>query len=250
MVLEDLAKLDPSAPPSEDPNVEASTEEKQEELPEEQIDWKVRAEAAEAGLQKLERDLKSEKGRRDLKMEEMASDIGGVNARLNAMGKRMASGETESLPGDFTALDQKEAVGVAEREWDTNYDEALEDLTAALMDGSDLIVSTAVRDDLSEDWKAAVQSRNVNALYKVVSRANREAKTAIQLKAQTTVTETQEAAKAAKKVSDTRHGINDMAISSPSGNGTSDNLTNSERMAKGMKEHQDGSKKSAMFSES
>lgn len=211
--------IDQSASSSADPNVETSTGGKGSSQ-EVEIDWKARAETAEAAGLKLENDLKSEKGRRDLRMEQQADDIGGINARLDALANRTASGETESLPADFAKINQDTASKNSTRNWDVSYKEAEESLGDALLDDNDkTVVDQSIVDELSAAWKEATQNRNIPALYRVVGQANREAKAAIKLQAKETVAETENTAKEAKKVSDAKNGVHNLSVGTPSGIG-------------------------------
>ena len=178
-------------------------------------DWQARAEAAEANTQKLENDLRSERGRRtrDQAFVELADDVGGMKAQLAAIAKRTASGEIESLPEDFAKIDQASAVKGATRHWESNYAEAEQSLAEALMDDdNNVIVSKEVVASIRELWQDARGRQDLHSLYKVVNQANREARLAEKTKVET------EAA-TAKKVSDSKHGIHDLSLPNPAGAG-------------------------------
>jgi signal recognition particle GTPase len=201
----------PLAPPSDDPVESEGSQE---------VDWKARAEAAESLSQKLEGDLRSERGRRDQRMEEMVDDMGAFRAQLSALANRTASGETELLPGDFAKADQDLATKIATREWDNNFEEALQNLGEALTDDDgEVIVSKEVIASLNKEWQEAQTKQDPHALYRVVSKAGKEARSAIKQKADTDLTEADEAAKAAKKASDSKNGVHDLSVGTPSGSG-------------------------------
>lgn len=182
-------------------------------------DWKARYEEAEAGRLKTENALKSERGRlaQAQSMMDLKEDVGGIRARLDAFAKRTATGETESLPGDFSVLDHKEAAeraaSKASADWLSGAAEAEISLAEALLDeDNNLLVSEEVKVSLAAAWQEALQRQDVHELYKVVGRANKEARSAERAKVET------EAA-AAKKVSDTKHGVHDLSLPTPAGTG-------------------------------
>lgn len=212
------------APPSEDSIETLEQPEEKSEDTQEVIDLKVRVETAESGLQKLENDLKAERGRRtrDQLMGEMAADLGGVKAQLTAIAKRTASGETEALTEDFAKIDQASSARQTLRSWESNCQEAEQSLAEAVMDDEDNVLldkETIARLNIS--WQEAQKNHDLHALYRVVSQAGKEARLAEKQKAHEDITKTEEDAKAAKKASDTKHGINDLSIPAPSGIGGS-----------------------------
>ena len=186
-------------------------------------DLQARLEASEASNKKLENDLRSERGQRnkDQAFQELAEDVGGIKAQLAAIANRTASGETESLPADFAEIDQKKAATTATRNWQSNYEEAEQSLADALMDDEDnVLLDKEAISRLSTLWQEAQKKNDLHGLYRVVSQAGREARAVVKQKAQASVTETEEAAKAAKKVSDARNGVHDMSVGTPSGGGS------------------------------
>jgi hypothetical protein len=202
-------------------DLSASPSEKTEDSQE--VDWKARAEAAESNSRKLENDLKSEQGRRtrDQVLTELVENFGGMQAQLTAIANRTASGETDYLPADFAEIDQKKAVATATRNWQGNYEEAERNLADAIMDDEDkVILDKEAIARLSTQWQEAQKNGDVPGLYRVIGQAGKEARLAERQKAQANVTEVEETAKAAKKVSDTKHGNHDLAIGTPSGAGS------------------------------
>ena len=186
-------------------------------------DLQARLEASEASNKKLENDLRSERGQRnkDQAFQELAEDVGGIKAQLAAIANRTASGETESLPADFAEIDQKKAATSANRNWQANYEEAEGYLADAIADeeGNSLLDKEATA-RLSTAWQEAQKKGDVPGLYRVIGQAGREVRALERQKAQADLTETEEAAKAAKKVSDARNGVHDMSVGTPSGGGS------------------------------
>jgi len=190
-------------------------------------DLQAQLEESKANAKKLENDLRSERGQRtkDQAFQELAEDVGGIKARLDAIANRTASGETESLPADFVGIDQKrtqdKAVTTAASNWENGYSEAEASLAEALLDDDDnVLLDKESVAKLSTLWKEAQGKQDINALYRVVGQAIREVKVVEKQKAQADLTETEEAAKAAKKVSDARNGVHDMSVGTPSGGGS------------------------------
>jgi hypothetical protein len=194
-------------------------------------DLKTRLETSEANTKKLENDLRSERGQhtREQAIDELVESVGGMQAQLTAIANRTASGETESLPADFAEINHKKAVTTATRAWEKNYEEAERNLADALMDDEDnvLIDKEAVA-RLSTLWQEAQKNNDLPGLYRVIGQAAREARLAEKQKSQADVTKVEEVAKAAKKVSDTKHGNHDLAIGTPSGIGNGKSRTQVE----------------------
>jgi len=186
-------------------------------------DLKSRLEASEVTTKKLENDLRSERGQRtqNQNFNELVEDVGGIKAQLTAIANRTASGETESLPADFAAIDQKKAAGAANRNWQENYLEAERNLADALMDDEEnVLLDKAAIARLSTQWQEAQKNNDLHGLYRVVGQAGKEARAAEKAKSLVAVTEVEEAAKAAKKVSDVKNGVHNLAISAPSAVGS------------------------------
>ena len=186
-------------------------------------DLQVRLEASEANNKKLENDLRSERGQRtrDQGFNELVEDVGGIKARLDALANRTASGEAESLPADFAEIDQKKAATTATRNWQSNYDEAERNLADALMDDDEnVLLDKPAIARLSTLWQEAQKKNDLHGLYRVIGQAGKEARAAERLKSQANVTEAEETAKAAKKVSDAKNGVHDVSVGIPSGVGS------------------------------
>jgi len=186
-------------------------------------DLKIQLQASEATTKKLENDLRSERGQRtrDPVLTELVENFGGMQAQLTAIANRTASGETESLPADFAEIDQKKAATAATRNWQDNYEEAERNLADALMDDDEnvLLEKDAIA-RLSALWQEAQKQGDVPGLYRVIGQAGKEARAVERQKSQANVTEVEETAKAAKKVSDAKNGVHDLSIGAPSGAGS------------------------------
>ena len=186
-------------------------------------DLQTRLEASEASNKKLANDLNSERGQRtrDQGLNDLVEDVGGIKAQLLALANRTASGETESLPDDFAEIDQKKAVTAATRNWQNNYEEAERNLADALMDDEDnVLLDKEAIARLSAQWQEAQKKGDIHGLYRVVGQAGKEARAVEKQKSKATVAETEEAAKAAKKVADVKNGVHDMSVGTPSGSGS------------------------------
>lgn len=205
-------------------------------------DLKTRLEASESSNKKLENDLRSERGQRtrEQAINELVEDVGGIKAQLTAIANRTASGETESLPADFAAIDQKKAATTADRNWQENYEEAERNLADALMDDEEnMLVDKEGVARLSALWQEAHKKFDLHGLYRVIGQAGKEARLAEKQKSQADVTKTKEEAEAAKKVSDTKHGNHDLAVGTPSGVGSG---VKSRAQVESATRHQDISK--------
>ena len=186
-------------------------------------DLQARLEASEANSKKLENNLRSERGQRtqDQVLNELVENFGGMQAQLTAIANRTASGETESLPADFAEIDQKKAATAATRDWQSNYDEAERNLADACMgDGETVLLDKEAIARLSVLWQDAQKKGDVPGLYRVIGQAGKEARAVERQKAKADVTEVEETAKAAKKVSDTKNGVGDVSVGTPSGVGS------------------------------
>lgn len=190
-------------------------------------DLQVRLEASEANNKKLENDLRSERGQRTQNKDfnELVEDFGGMKAQLTALANRTASGETESLPADFAEIEQKtrdgKAVTTATANWENSYSEAEQSLANALMDDEDnVILDKQSIAKLSASWKEASANHNVDGLYRVVGQAIRETRAVEKQKSQANVTEAEETAKTAKKVSDAKNGVHNISVGAPSSVGS------------------------------
>jgi hypothetical protein len=186
-------------------------------------DLQTRLEASEASNKKLENDLRSERGQRtrEQAINELVEDVGGIKAQLSAIANRTASGEIESLPADFAEIDQKKAVTTATRNWQENYEEAERNLADALMDDDEnVLLDKEAIARLSTLWQEAQKKNDLHGLYRVVGQAGKEARLVERQKSQADVTKTEEDAKSAKKVSDVKNGVHNLAIGTPSGIGS------------------------------
>ena len=73
---------------------------------------------------------------------------------------------------------------------------------------------------LSALWQEAQKKNDLHGLYRVIGQAGKEARAVEKQKSQTDVTEAEETAKAAKKVSDAKNGVHDVSVGAPSGVGS------------------------------
>lgn len=186
-------------------------------------DLQVRLEASEANNKKLENDLRSERGQRTQNKDfnELVEDFGGMKAQLTALANRTASGETESLPADFAEIEEKKAVTTATRNWQTNYEEAERNLADVLMDDEEnVLLDKEAIARLSTSWQEAHKKQDLHGLYRVVGQAGKEARAVEKQKSQANVTEAEETAKTAKKVSDAKNGVHNMSVGAPSSVGS------------------------------
>jgi len=210
--------LEQGQPAPLDPNVEASTG--GQEGTQEAVDWQARAQEALAENEKLENALRSERGRQDGRITEIAEDMGAFRAQLKALANRTASGETESLSQDFAKIDQDSATRQASRNWDNNYKEAEYSLADAIMDDNqNTLLDDDAISDLRVQWQEAQGKGDLHGLYRVVSQAGKMARAVEKQKALANVEQVSEEAKVAQKASNTKHGVHDLSISTPSGIG-------------------------------
>lgn len=185
-------------------------------------DLQARLDKSEAKSKKLENDLRSERGQRNREqsLNELVEDVGGIKAQLAAIANRTATGEIESLPADFAEIDQKKAATTATRNWQSNYEEAEQNLADALMDDEDnVLLDKEAIARLSTLWQEAQSNHDLHGLYRVIGQAGKEAKLAERQKAQADVAKAKEDAQTAKKVSDSKNGVHDVSVGSPTGIG-------------------------------
>lgn len=233
--------------------VEASSSDSQvetTEVKEPEVDWKARFDEESAARQKVENDLRAERGRRtrDQAFQELTEDVGGLKQLVTAIANRTASGEQEALVEDISAINKQTEAQQTSRAWTVNYSEAEASLADVLMgEDNTLLISQDDVSALTPLWQEARQKQDLHGLYRVVSQAGKMVRAAERARAREEVKKVEADAQAHKKESDAKHGINDLSISPPAGVGAADNLSPSERIEKGLKEHRDGTKPSAVF---
>jgi len=232
--------------PDEQTSKEAPSEKQ---AKQEEVNWKDRFEESESARRKVENDLKAEQGRRRQaqSFQDLQEDMGGVKALLTAIANRTASGETEALAQDVATITEQARQMAGTRTWEANYSEAERNLGEVLLDENNkVVISENDVSVLAPLWQDARARQDLHGLYRVVSQASRLVRATERAKAQVAVKETEAAAQARKKASDAKAGIHDLSIGSPAG-GLSPNLTPEERIAKGIREHREGIKKSPVF---
>lgn len=202
---------------------------------EESIDWKARAEEAEASNTKLVNENKSLSGRaRAERIDELVTMVrdgtdqtAALTKTVNAFAVRTARGETEEIPGDLARINAESADARAITQYETGYSRLEANLFEAFRDDDGAITVDVDSPDvvtLTGKWTAAKGKRDLMALSDLVTDAHKLVRRLERVKATASTETAREEEKTIAKATSAKAGVNNLSIEKPaagSGSGMS-----------------------------
>ncbi len=237
---------------------EITTETPAEESTEEQVDWKARAEEAEASNTKLVNENKSLTGRARAErtdelisiVRENADETAALTKTVNAFAVRTARGETEELPGDLAKIHSEAEQARVKTQFENGYAQLEANLFDAFREtdeNGDVIPGGALTVDtddpgvlaITTKWTAAKGKQDFLTLVNLINDAHKYVKRRDRITSRTETTAAREEEKATAKTASAKAGVNNLSIPGPSaGSGTgmswdqAQNITNVKDISK------------------
>ena len=152
----------------------------------EEVDWQVRAEAAEAANKKLENELKSQQGR-NRRTDDVQHQLSSIGDRLStiesanqAVLRAFSSGDTDDLPNELSTIQAQARQTSANRSYEARYADLSEELREAVQDDEgnpilDLYEAPEL-ESIRQEWVTAHRNKDTGALATALAKAHRVAR--------------------------------------------------------------------------
>ena len=188
--------------------------------PQEEPDYKVKTEALEAQVSKLQNDLKSREGQRrresdrDEELSGIKDEVSAMRKVLTATMESFQSGNTEDFQEQISQINQEATRNQSNRNWNTKYEREQARLLSTVQDDEgNLLINEEDATKIQTQWQAAWEKAKQGNFDDVVDtqiEAQRMVNQEERRKSDTDRKVLREEAKSAAKKALERHGINDL----------------------------------------